>query len=141
MSTMEGYHEYTGWCSVQWEDIMSTPWDTMMSVEDTMSTAGVFSTPGDTMSTLGDKMMSVGDIMSIWMFSTLGFPYKFSCFPNDLNAPPHLSLFPLPQCTHDIPQFTEHPQCTFDVLMKLPSVLNILLCTAHTLCRVRLAVF
>ena len=42
------------------------------------------------MSTLGDTMMSVGDIMSTpGMFSTLGFPYKFSRFPNDLS--PHLS--------------------------------------------------
>ena len=66
MRTLEGYNEYTGSCSVQWGGgggaIMSTPADTMMSVGDIMSTAGVFSTPGDTMSTLGDIMSTSGDV-------------------------------------------------------------------------------
>ena len=58
------------------------------------------------MSKLEDTMMSVGDIMStLGMFSTLGFPYKFDCFPNDL---PHIY--------HDIPP---------GVLMISPSVLMI----------------
>ena len=38
------------------------------------------------------------------MFSTLGFPCKFNCFPNDL---PHIY--------HDIPQCTEHLHCTNDL--------------------------
>ena len=46
-----------------------------------MSTLGVFSTPGGTMSTLGGYHEGV--------FSTVGFPYTFNCFPN--NLPPHLS--------------------------------------------------
>ena len=77
-----GYHEYTG--GVQYSrDTMSTAGDTMMSVEDIMSTPGVFST-------LGDTTMSVGDIMSTpGMFTTLEFPYKFNYFPN--NLPPLLS--------------------------------------------------
>ena len=38
----------------------------------------------------GDTMTSVVDIISTpEVFSTLGFLYKFDCFPNDL--PPHLS--------------------------------------------------
>ena len=53
------------------------------------------------MSTMVDTRMSVGDIMS-----TLGFPYKFNCFPNDL--PPGVLMISSqciehPQCTHDIP--------------------------------------
>ena len=62
LSTLGDITEYTGGCSVHW-GIMSTlesvqySGDTMMSVGDIMSTAGVFST-------LGDNMMSVGDIMN-----------------------------------------------------------------------------
>ena len=39
MSTLGGYHEYTGGCSVHRRDTMST-------LGDIMSTLGVFSTPG-----------------------------------------------------------------------------------------------
>ena len=40
MSTVEGYHEYNGGCSVHRGDIMSTLGLTMMSVGDIMSTLG-----------------------------------------------------------------------------------------------------
>ena len=81
--------------------------------------------------------MSVGDIMSsMEVFSTLGFPYKFNCFPNDL--PPHLSRYPpgvlvispsvlySSQCTHDIPHFTHDVQCTEHPLLycTFPGVLH-----------------
>ena len=32
MSTLGGYHEYTGGCLVHWGDIMSTPGDIMINV-------------------------------------------------------------------------------------------------------------
>ena len=41
LSTVGGYLEYRGGCSVPWGDIM-------MHVGDIMSTVGVFSTVGDT---------------------------------------------------------------------------------------------
>ena len=72
-----------------------------------------------------DTMMSVGGISWVhWeMFSTLGFPYKFNCFPNDL--PPHLSWYP--RCTHDIP-----PVYSWSRLMISPTVLIISSrCTEH----------
>ena len=65
-----------------------------------MSTPGVFSTVKDTMSTAGGYHNECGDTMSIaGVFSTLGFPYKFNCFPNDF---PHI-YHDIPWCTHDIP--------------------------------------
>ena len=54
------------------------------------------------------------------MFSTLGLPYKFSCFPDDL--PQHLSWYPpgvlmisSPSVLLISPQCTEHPQCSHDI--------------------------
>ena len=46
MSTVGGYLEYRGGCSVPWGDILST-------VGDILSTVGVFRTVGDIMSTVG----------------------------------------------------------------------------------------
>ena len=45
-STVRGYLEYRGGCSVPWGDIM-------INVGDILNTVGVFSTVGDIMSTLG----------------------------------------------------------------------------------------
>ena len=76
-------------CAVHW-GMFSTLEDIIKyTVADIMSTLGVFGKVGDTMSTLGNIMSTV-DIMSTpGMFSTPGFLFKFSCFPNYL--PPHLS--------------------------------------------------
>ena len=64
-----------------------------------MSTmGGVQCNGGHIMSTVGgveytggyhDKCGGYHEYVHLGMFSTLGFPYKFSCFPNDL--PTHLS--------------------------------------------------
>ena len=72
-----GYHEYTGGYYDECGRYHEYSWGVHRE---------------DTISTFEDTMMNVGDIMSTsGMFSTLGFPCKFNCFPNDI--PPHLSLY------------------------------------------------
>ena len=83
-----------------------------------------FSTPGGVQHTRGYHEYSGGVQYSgriSWvhrgMFSTLGFPYKFNCFPNDL--PLHLSWYPLGVLMIS------------PSVLNTPGVLNILRCTAH----------
>ena len=78
-STLGGYHENTGECSVQW---------------------------GDTMSTLGDTMMSVGGYHEY----TRGCSVQWGFHTNSI-----VFAMTLPHIYHDIPQCTEHPQCTHDI--------------------------
>ena len=51
MTTVGGYLEYRGGCSVSWGDILSTVGDILSTVGDIMSTTGgrvILSTVGDT---------------------------------------------------------------------------------------------
>ena len=66
------------------------------------------------------------------MFNTLGFLYKFSCFPDDL--PPHLSWYP-PVCSWYPPVYWTPPSVLMifpTVLMISPQCTEILRYTAHT---------
>ena len=156
-SALGGYHEHTGGWSVQW----GIPWvlrgGTMMSVGD------ITSTPGGYYDECDDQCGGISWVH--WgMFSTLGFPHKFSCFPKDLphiyhdihirnpyeksikrqktTKTPGVPWYPpgvlnTPQCTHDIP-----PVYSWYSL----GVLNIShcshtpQCTAQTSCKVEIPV-
>ena len=74
MSTSERYHNELG----EYHEYTGGVFSTLEGYHDECACGGY------------GTMMSMGDIMSTpGMFNTLGFPYKFNCFPNDL--PPHLS--------------------------------------------------
>ena len=62
MSTVGGYLEYRGGCSVPWGDIM-------INVGDILSTVGVFSTMGDIMSTVGGCLEYRGGCSVPWGIS------------------------------------------------------------------------
>ena len=87
----------------------------------------------DTMNTLERLHDECGDIISTpGGIHHIGVSIHIQLFPNGL---PRINL-EIPQCTHNIPRYTEHSQCTHDippsVLMIPSSVLNILQCTVHT---------
>ena len=89
MSTVGGYLEYRGGCSVPWGDIMST-------VGVILSTVGDVQYRGDIMMHVGDIMMHVGDIMS----TVEGVQYRGGKslllfeYPTVLNTPTVLMISP-----------------------------------------------
>ena len=56
------------------------------------------------------------------MFSTLGFPYKFSCFPNDLHIYHDISRVVYSWYSPsvlNVPRYTAHPRCTAQKLCRV----------------------
>ena len=84
----------------------------IMSVQYTKGCAvhwGISSTPGDNMSTVGDIMNTLRGVQYTGAYHD---KYGGRSMGKQLNLYGNSSVLNIPQCTHDIPQCTEHPHCT-----------------------------
>ena len=111
----------------------------------------MFSTLGDTMMSVGDIMSTLGDVQYTggcsvhWgMFSTLGdVQYTGGCsvhwsfHTNSIVFPMTFPTFIMisPQCTHDVPHCTSHPQCTAQTFCSVLTEFHVRKCcrTCHSI--------